>query len=119
MNAFLLLFSICNLWCSVHILKYLEKASAEQEKPNPPSPTLKKSNSKRGPASLLEFIPTNKEGIFTYQNYLAARRAYGLDDASANKTLSKWKSRGYIEYLENSTYKKLREGDIYIIYGNN
>lgn len=110
LNTFL---TLCNFCCSVYILRQLRKTTVGYKVKNL---SIKKvNNNKRGPESLLAFVPTNKEGIFTYQSYLAARRANYLPDSSAEKTLNKWKSRGYIEYLKDGSFKKLRKEDIRII----
>lgn len=110
LNTFL---TLCNLCCTVFILKQLSKVTVKRKVEKPP--IKKTSIHRRGPVSFLEYIPTNKEGVFTYQSYLATRRAHDLPDDSAKKTLNKWKSRGYIRLLEDGSFKKLRGEDFRII----
>jgi len=76
---------------------------------------MKKSGSESGPENLLRYIPSDKDGIFTYKDYLETRKNGGFNQKSANGTLRKWKERGYVEPLGNGKYKKLRKSDIRVL----
>jgi hypothetical protein len=63
--------------------------------------------SHRGPRNLLEQIPADKNGVFTYRDAISARLKNSKDEAGTSNMLSQWKSRGYIEYLADGTFRKL------------
>lgn len=65
--------------------------------------------SRRGPRNLLEQIKTDKDGIFTYRDALDARLRNNKDEAGTGNMLSQWKSRGYIESLEDGSFRRLQQ----------
>lgn len=66
--------------------------------------------SKRGPRNLLEVIPTNDEGIFTFQDAVKARMKNGMDEDGTGHMLSQWKCRGYISQITDHSFKKAQYG---------
>ncbi len=66
--------------------------------------------SKRGPRNLLEVIPTNDEGIFTFQDAVKARIKNGMPEDGTNRMLSQWKFRGYILQITDYSFKKAQYG---------
>ena len=62
--------------------------------------------SRRGPRNLLDYIQVNAEGVFTYRDAVEARLKNGMKEEGTRGMLSQWKSRGYIELLEQDKYKK-------------
>ena len=67
--------------------------------------------SKRGPQSLLELIPVDEEGVFTYRDAVRIRIQEGKGEEGTANMLDQWVHRGYIERLQmtdDSFKKKLR-----------
>ncbi len=62
--------------------------------------------SKRGPRNLLEQIPVDADGTFTFSDAIATRTKCGKCEEGTGNMLSQWKSRGYIEVLPNGRFKK-------------
>ena len=67
--------------------------------------------SKRGPRNLLEQIPTDEEGTFTFNDAIATRTKCGKCEEGTGNMLSQWKARGYVEVLPNGRFKKLSLND--------
>ena len=67
--------------------------------------------SKRGPRNLLEFITTNDEGVFTYQDAVKARLKNGMGEDGTSRMLSQWKFRGYILQITDYSFKKVYKGN--------
>ena len=63
--------------------------------------------SKRGPRNLLEFIPTNEEGIFNYSDAVKVRLKNGMKEDGTNGMLRQWKSRGYVLQMTDDSFKKV------------
>ena len=61
--------------------------------------------SRRGPRNLLELIP-DKNGIFTYRDALNTRLKNNKSEAGTRNMLSQWKARGYIEFLDDGSFRK-------------
>lgn len=61
--------------------------------------------SRRGPRNLLELIP-DKNGIFTYRDALNTRLKNNKSEAGTRNMLSQWKVRGYIEFLDDGSFRK-------------
>ncbi len=85
-----------DLWLKLHFFGDMIRKADEQMQ-----------TSKRGPRNLLEQIPVNAEGIFTYNDAVAARIKNSKNEAGTGNMLSQWKSRGYIEALPDGRYKRL------------
>lgn len=64
--------------------------------------------SKRGPQNLLEQVPTDKDGVFTYHAVVAVRTKNGLKEEGTRNMLSQWKSRGYILQMTDDSFKKAK-----------
>ena len=62
--------------------------------------------SKRGPRNLLEYIPTDENGVFTYQDAVKARLKNGMKEEGTQAMLSVWKSRKYVLQITDFSYKK-------------
>lgn len=76
---------------------------------------MKSTGYERGPENLLKYIPTDKDGIFTYEDYIDKRKDGGFREESAKSTLRKWKQRGYVKFLEDGRFQKLRKSDIRVL----
>lgn len=62
--------------------------------------------SKRGPQNLLELIPMNEEGVFSYKDAENVRIQNGKSVEGTGNMLSQWKCRGHIIQLTDDTFKK-------------
>ena len=62
--------------------------------------------SKHGPKSLLDELPTDADGVFTFEALSQLRVKKGMDANGTAKLLSKWKQRGHIEQIGDKIYKK-------------
>jgi hypothetical protein len=62
--------------------------------------------SKRGPRNLLEQIPTNDEGVFSFQDAVKVRIQNGMTEEGTGNMLSQWKSRKHILQLTDDSFKK-------------
>jgi len=89
-----------DLWLKLHFFGDMIRKADEQKK-----------TSKRGPQNLLEQIPTDADGIFTYNDAVQARIKCGKREEGTGNMLSQWKSRGIIEVLPDGRYKKLPPKD--------
>ena len=64
--------------------------------------------SKRGPRNLLEQIPTDSEGTFTFNDAISIRLKNSKSESGTGNMLSQWKTRGYIEALPDGRFKKVQ-----------
>lgn len=63
--------------------------------------------SKRGPRNLLEQIPTNDEGVFSYKDAESVRTQNGMSAEGTTNMLSQWKFRGHILQITDDSFKKV------------
>jgi len=63
--------------------------------------------SKRGPRNLLEQIPTNDEGVFSYKDAESVRTQNGMSTEGTANMLAQWKCRGHILQLTDDSFKKV------------
>ena len=63
---------------------------------------------KNGPQSLLDKIPTDGQGCFSFDDALCIHTAQGQEPAPkrARNLLNQWHHRGYVEQMPNGRYKK-------------
>ncbi len=62
--------------------------------------------SRRGPRNLLESIPTDDEGLFSFNDAVQARLRNGMTEEGTSHMLSMWKVRGYISQITDHSFKK-------------
>lgn len=94
-----------NIVCAYHLLCRNKRKKAIICNP----PKISRNNTKaRGPSNLLQFIPTNSTGVFTFEDVVNARIYFGMDIENTGKLISKWISRGHIEQIKPGVYKKLK-----------
>ena len=58
--------------------------------------------SKRGPQSLLDFLPET----FTVEDAKRVRLKHGMDSDRTSKMISLWKCRGYVFQISDFSFKK-------------
>ena len=61
--------------------------------------------SRRGPANLLQQIPTKEDGTFTYQDAVLMRIKNGKEEEGTNVMLNQWVSRGLIERVGGGIFR--------------
>ena len=89
-----------DLWLKLHFFGDMIRMVDERKK-----------TSKRGPQNLLEQIPTDADGAFTYNDAVQARLKCGKSEEGTGNMLSQWKTRGIIEVLPDGRYKRLPPKD--------
>jgi len=85
-----------DLWLKLHFFGDMIRKAGE-----------KMQTSKRGPRNLLEQMPTDAEGSFSYSDAIATRLKNNKSEEGTANMLSQWKTRGYIEALPDGRFKKL------------
>ena len=63
--------------------------------------------SKRGPRSLLDELPLDKNGVFSLQDLVNLRQQKNIGKDGTKGLLSKWKQRGLIRQLTEDSYQKV------------
>ena len=87
-----------DLWLKLHFFGDMIRHADSQVK-----------TSRRGPASLLQQIPTKEDDTFTYQDAVLTRIKNGKEEEGTNVMLNQWVSRKYIERLEDGNFRKLSD----------
>ena len=87
-----------DLWLKLHFFGDLIRHADSQVK-----------TSRRGPANLLEQIPTKEDGTFNYQDTVLMRLKNGKEEDGTNGMLNQWVSRGLIERLGNGIFRKIEK----------
>jgi len=104
-----------NVICACYL--FLQNKRKRKIIHNPPK--ISSNNTKaRGPSNLLQSIPTNSAGIFTFEDVVNTRIAYGMDIENTGKLISKWISRGHIEQVDTGVYRKLKQEHMVTIQEN-
>ena len=89
-----------DLWLKLHFFGDMIRKAGEQMQ-----------TSKRGPRNLLEQIPTDSKGTFSFSDAAAIRLKNNKDEAGTGNMLSQWKARGYIESLPDGRFRKAMKKD--------
>ena len=85
-----------DLWLKLHFFGDMIRHADSQVK-----------TSRRGPANLLQQIPTKEDGTFTYQDAVLIRIKNGKEEDGTNVMLNQWVSRGHIERVESGIFRKI------------
>lgn len=67
--------------------------------------------SRRGPANLLQQIPTKEDGTFTYQDAVLIRIKNGKEEEGTNVMLNQWVSRGHIERVGGGIFRRIDKAE--------
>ena len=67
--------------------------------------------SRRGPANLLQQIPTKEDGTFTYQDAVLMRIKNGKEEEGTNVMLNQWVSRGLIERVGGGIFRRINKAE--------
>jgi len=84
----------CDLWLKLHFFGDMIRHADSQVK-----------TSRRGPANLLQQIPTKEDGTFTYQDAVLMRIKNGKEEEGTNVMLNQWVSRGLIERVGGGIFR--------------
>lgn len=83
-----------DLWLKLHFFGDMIRHADSQVK-----------TSRRGPANLLQQIPTKEDGTFTYQDAVLMRIKNGKEEEGTNVMLNQWVSRGLIERVGGGIFR--------------
>lgn len=83
-----------DLWLKLHFFGDMIRHADSQVK-----------TSRRGPANLLQQIPTKEDGTFTYQDAVLIRIKNGKEEEGTNVMLNQWVSRGHIERVGGGIFR--------------
>ena len=67
--------------------------------------------SRRGPANLLQQIPTKEDGTFTYQDAVLIRIKNGMEEEGTNVLLNQWVRRGHIERVGGGAFRRIEKSN--------
>lgn len=65
--------------------------------------------SKRGTKNMLQLIPKEADGVFSYRNAVEMRLKNGKDEEGTRNMLNQWVCRGFIERLEDDKFRLITE----------
>ena len=85
-----------DLWLKLHFFGDMIRHADSQVK-----------TSRRGPANLLQQIPTKEDGTFTYQDAVLIRIKNGKEEEGTNVMLNQWVSRGHIERVGAGIFRRI------------
>ena len=85
-----------DLWLKLHFFGDMIRHADSQVK-----------TSRRGPANLLQQIPTKEDGSFTYQDAVLIRIKNGKEEEGTNVMLNQWVSRGHIERVGGGIFRRI------------
>ncbi len=85
-----------DLWLKLHFFGDMIRHADSQVK-----------TSRRGPANLLQQIPTKEDGTFTYQDAVLIRIKNAKEEEGTNVMLNQWVSRGLIERVGGGIFRRI------------
>ena len=85
-----------DLWLKLHFFGDMIRHADSQVK-----------TSRRGPANLLQQIPTKEDGTFTYQDAVLMRLKNGKEEEGTNVMLNQWVSRGLVERIDKGVFRRI------------
>lgn len=89
-----------DLWLKLHFFGDMIRHADSQVK-----------TSRRGPANLLQQIPTKEDGTFTYQDAVLIRIKNGKEEEGTNVMLNQWVSRGHIERVGGGIFRRIDKAE--------
>ena len=89
-----------DLWLKLHFFGDMIRHADSQVK-----------TSRRGPANLLQQIPTKEDGTFTYQDAVLIRIKNGKEEEGTNVMLNQWVSRGHIERVGSGIFRRIDKAE--------
>ena len=89
-----------DLWLKLHFFGDMIRHADSQVK-----------TSRRGPANLLQQIPTKEDGTFTYQDAVLMRIKNGKEEEGTNVMLNQWVSRGLIERVGGGIFRRINKAE--------
>jgi hypothetical protein len=89
-----------DLWLKLHFFGDMIRHADSQVK-----------TSRRGPANLLQQIPTKEDGTFTYQDAVLIRIKNGKEEEGTNVMLNQWVSRGHIERVGGGIFRRINKAE--------
>ena len=89
-----------DLWLKLHFFGDMIRHADSQVK-----------TSHRGPANLLQQIPTKEDGTFTYQDAVLIRIKNGKEEEGTNVMLNQWVSRGHIERVGGGVFRRIDKAE--------
>lgn len=89
-----------DLWLKLHFFGDMIRHADSQVK-----------TSRRGPANLLQQIPTKEDGTFTYQDAVLMRIKNGKEEEGTNVMLNQWVSRGLIERVGGGIFRRIDKAE--------
>jgi len=89
-----------DLWLKLHFFGDMIRHADSQVK-----------TSRRGPANLLQQIPTKEDGTLTYQDAVLIRIKNGKEEEGTNVMLNQWVSRGHIERVGGGIFRRIDKAE--------